>query len=116
MIIEARVEELLDFVQKELHKIKRVRKLPGGIVLTGGTSKMPGLAEFTRNKLQLASRIAKLENIGGLVDTVEDQAFTVVVGLMLLDMLLLPALPPSRSSASQSAKGILSSLINRIKN
>ena len=116
LIIEARVDELLDYVQKELHKIKRVRKLPGGIVLTGGTAKMPGIAEFTRQKLQLASRIAKLENIGGLVDTVEDQSFTVVVGLMLLDMLLLPALPPTRSSAGQSAKGVLSSLINRIKN
>jgi cell division protein FtsA len=116
MIIEARVDELLDYVQKELQKIKRVRKLPGGIVITGGTAKLPGIAEFTRQKLQLAARVAKLENIGGLVDTVEDQTFTVVVGLMLLDMLLLPALPPTRSSAGQSAKGLLSSIMNRIKN
>jgi cell division protein FtsA len=116
MIIEARVDELLEYVQKEFQKIKRVRKLPGGVVLTGGTAKIPGLAEFTRQKLQLASRIAKLENIGGLVDTVEDQSFTIVVGLMLLDMLLLPALPPTRGSATESAKGILSSILSRIKN
>jgi cell division protein FtsA len=110
MIVEARVEELLEYAEKELHKIKRARKLPGGIVLTGGTAKLPGLDDFTRDKLQLAARVAKLENIGGLVDTVEDQRFTVVVGLMLLDMLLLPALPPLHANASRSARGLLDSL------
>ncbi|HEY1645499.1 MAG TPA: cell division protein FtsA [Candidatus Saccharimonadales bacterium] len=115
MIVEARVEELLDFVEKDLQKIKKARKLPGGIVLTGGTAKLPGLAEFTRERLQLSSRIAKLENIGGLVDTVEDQAYTVVVGLMLLDMLLLPALPPNHMTATQNAKGLLGSLFKRPK-
>jgi cell division protein FtsA len=113
MIVEARVDELFDFVEKELQKIKKVRKLPGGIVLTGGTAKMPGISEYAREKLQLASRIAKLENIGGLVDTVEDQSYTVVVGLMLLDMLLLPSLPTSRMRASQSAKGLIGSLFKR---
>ncbi len=119
MIIEARVEELLDYVQKELQKIKKDRKLPGGVVITGGTSKLPGLAEFTRLKLQLSSRIAKLVNVGGLVDTVEDPSFTVVVGLMLLDMLLLPSLPPTSSraaSATETAKGYLNSIFKRIKN
>jgi cell division protein FtsA len=57
MIIEPRVDELLEFVDHELHKIKRSRKLPGGVVLTGGTAKLPGLAEFTREKLELAARV-----------------------------------------------------------
>ncbi|HXR49676.1 MAG TPA: cell division protein FtsA, partial [Verrucomicrobiae bacterium] len=39
MVVEARVDELLDYVNKELVKIKRAGKLPGGIVLTGGTSR-----------------------------------------------------------------------------
>src|SRR5438552_17089255 len=38
-IFEARVEELLEYIDKELHKIKRSRKLPGGMVLTGGDRK-----------------------------------------------------------------------------
>lgn len=115
MIVEARVEELLEFVDKELQKIKKSRKLPGGVVLTGGTAKIPGIAEFTREQLQLASRIAKLENIGGLVDTVEDQEYTVVVGLMLLDMLLLPSLPPNRASATQNARGMLGNLFKKVR-
>ncbi|GAC1499834.1 MAG: cell division protein FtsA [Candidatus Saccharimonadales bacterium] len=116
MITEARVEELLEYVDKELHKIKRSRKLPGGIVLTGGTAKLPGIDELTRDKLQLPARIGKLHNIGGLVDTVEGQDYTTVVGLMLLDMLLLPSLPPNSSSkGSQQARALFSNLRDRFK-
>jgi cell division protein FtsA len=116
MIIEARVEELLEYVDKELQKIKRSRKLPGGIVLAGGTAKLPGLDEFTRNKLQLPARLGKLHNIGGLVDTVEDQAFTTAIGLMLLDMLLLPALPPVHGRpGTQHARALLGGLFDRFK-
>jgi cell division protein FtsA len=115
MIVEARVEELLEYVDKELQKIKRARKLPGGIVLTGGSAKLRGLDEFTREKLQLSARVAKLENIGGLVDTVEDQSFTVVIGLMLLDMLLLPSLPTQQGSSGHGTKSILGSFVDRFR-
>lgn len=114
MIIEARVEELLEYVDKELQKIKRSRKLPGGIVITGGSSKLPGLDEFARDKLQLPARIGKLHNIGGLVDTVEDQAFITVVGLMMLDMLLLPSLPPMHGKGV-STRGFIDSLLARFR-
>lgn len=113
LVVEARVEELLEYVDKELQKIKRSRKLPGGIIITGGTAKIPGIDEFAREKLQLPARIGKLHNIGGLVDTVEDQQFTTVVGLMLLDMLLLPSLPPN--GGNQSARGLLDSVFSRLK-
>jgi cell division protein FtsA len=115
MIVEARVDELLEYVDRELQKIKRSRKLPGGIVLSGGTAKLPGLDEFARDKLQLPARRGKLQNVGGLVDTVEDEAFTTVVGLMLLDMLLLPALPPIHGKGSQNARALLDGLFNRFK-
>jgi cell division protein FtsA len=115
MVIEARVEELLEYVDKELHRIKRSRKLPGGIVLTGGSAKIPGIDEFAREHLQLPARIGKLHNIGGLVDTVEDAQFTTVVGLMLLDMLLLPALPPTHGKGGQGAFSIFDTVMQRFK-
>jgi cell division protein FtsA len=115
MVVEARVEELLEYVNKELQKIKRARKLPGGIVITGGTAKLPGIDEFAREKLELPARIGKLQNVGGLVDTVEDPAFITVVGLMLLDMLLLPALPPVHGRGSHGTKALLSSLTERLR-
>jgi len=116
MIVEARVEELLEYVDKELQKIKRSRKLPGGIVITGGTSKLPGIEELAREKLQLPARIGKLRGIGGLADTVEDQAFVTVVGLMMLDMLLLPSLPPGAgNTTAQQARSLLDGMFHRFK-
>jgi cell division protein FtsA len=115
MIVEARVDELLDYVDKELQKIKKSRKLPGGIVITGGSSKLPGLDEFAKEKLQLPARIGHLQNIGGLVDTVEDQTYTTVVGLMLLDMLLLPSLPPQHAKGTQTTKAFLDNILARFK-
>lgn len=108
MITEARVEELLDLVEKELKKIHRSRKLPGGVVLTGGTSKLPGLAEFTKEKLQLASRTGHLQPLGGLIDTVEDPGYFTAVGLMLLDMLLVP--PSGTEHYGQPVPGALGML------
>lgn len=116
MIVEARVEELLEYVDKELQRIKRSKKLPGGIVITGGTSKLPGIEEFAKEQLQLPARKGKLLNIGGLADTVEDPGFITVVGLMLLDMLLLPSLPPDSTKHSvSSTKGLLKNLIGHLK-
>lgn len=118
MIVEARVEELLEYVEKELRKIGRSRKLPGGVVLVGGSSKLPGLAEFVREKLQLPARIGSLQPIGGLIDTVEDQAFYTAVGLMLLDMLLMPssgaATSPRRTTVGRLA-GLAEDLLKRFR-
>jgi cell division protein FtsA len=88
MITEARVEELLEFVEKELKAIHKSRKLPGGVVIVGGSAKLPGIVEFTKEKLQLPARLGSLQAVTGLVDTVQDISYTSAIGLMLLDMLL----------------------------
>lgn len=116
MITEARVEEIFDYVDKELHKIRRSRKLPGGVVLTGGTAKLPGIANFAKEKLQLAARVGKLQPISGLVDTAEDVSYTTVVGLMLLDMLLSAGPMPSSNKISvDGAMGMVDSLFRRFR-
>lgn len=89
-IIEARVEELLELVERELKKIGRSRKLPGGVVITGGTSKLPGIATLTKDKLQLAARVGQIQPIHGLIDEVNDACFATAIGLMQLDVLLTP--------------------------
>jgi cell division protein FtsA len=115
MITDARMEELFELVDKELGKIRKSRKLPGGAVLVGGTAKLPGIAEYAKEKLQLPARVGKLQNIGGLVDTVEGTDFCTVVGLMLLDMLLLPSLPSSQQSMQQGTMGLVGGLLKRFR-
>ncbi len=79
-IIEPRVSEILDLVQKELKKINRQELLPGGVVLTGGGAKIPKIKEFTKNTLKLSCEIGTPQGIIGLQD---DPALATVVGLVL---------------------------------
>ena len=88
MIIEARIEEIFEYVDKELKKIQKSRKLPGGVVLVGGTANISGIDEFAKEKLQLAARIGKIRDISGLIDTVQSPKYATAVGLMMLDMYL----------------------------
>ncbi len=115
MIIEARVEELLEYVDKELKHIGKSRKLPGGAVLVGGTARIPGIAAFAREKLQLAARVGKLQPIGGLQDTVDSPAFCTAVGLVVLDMLLMPMSDMVAGQPSASVFGMVEGLLKRLR-
>ena len=79
-IIEPRVSEILDLVQKELKKINRQELLPAGIVLTGGGAKIPRIRELTKDTLRLSCEIGIPKGIIGLQD---DPALATVVGLAL---------------------------------
>lgn len=106
MITESRVEELFEYVQKELVRIHRAHKLPGGVVIVGGAAKMPGIAEFAKERLQLAARIGRLQSVSGLIDTVADPAYASAVGLMMLDMLLMPEDSNTSSMGQTSARAL----------
>jgi len=56
-IIEARVLEVFDLVNKELKKISRQARLPAGIVLTGGGARLSGIKEIAKKELKLPCRI-----------------------------------------------------------
>lgn len=106
MIVEARIEELFEYVDKELKKIQRSRKLPGGVVLVGGTANMPGIVDVARNSLQLAARVGVPHTISGLTESAHDPASAAAVGLMLLDMLMVS---PNQSGSQPHTK-LLNSL------
>lgn len=116
MITEARIDELLELVDKELKKIHKSRKLPGGVVIVGGTSKLPGIAEFTKEKLELAARVGVLQPLNGLIDTVQDSTYVSAVGLMLLDMLLMPnTSTQSKGEPNNAVFGAVEGLLKRFK-
>jgi len=107
LIIEARVEEILEFADHELKRIRKSRKLPGGVVLTGGTSKLPGLADFAKETMELPARVGAWKHIKRVVDGMDEHEFAPAVGLMLLDMYLGPA---AEVSYVEQNHGVLSSV------
>lgn len=106
MITEARVEELFEYIEKELMRIHKAHKLPGGVVIVGGAAKLPGIAEFAKAKLQLAARIGRLRQVSGLIDTVTDPEYAAAVGLMMLDMMLAPTPPQGGSMGQTGARAL----------
>lgn len=82
-IIEARLCEIFDLVQKELKKIGRASLLPAGVVLCGGGAQMPGIVELAKRELKLPARIGYPQGVGGLVDKVDSPSYACAVGLIL---------------------------------
>ena len=84
-IVEARLEEIFEAVQREFKRAGRAGKLPSGIVLTGGTAQLKGIVDYAKEYLGLAARIGKTSGYGGVADNIEKPQFATAVGLMLID-------------------------------
>lgn len=110
MIVEARVEEIFDFVDKELKKIHKSRKLPGGVVIVGGTANIPGIATLAKDKLQLAARLGRFDVTQGIIDGVQKPEYVTAVGLMQLDMLFTEQMTDSRAAHQLVAGSILNNI------
>jgi cell division protein FtsA len=82
-IIEARVEEIYDLVNKELKKVHRSGLLPAGIILTGGGAALPGVVELAKKKLRLPATIGRPQGLTTAIEKVHDPSFAVASGLVL---------------------------------
>jgi len=85
-IIQARVEELFTMVHEEIKKSGYDGLLPAGIVITGGTAELPGIAEVAGQILDLPARIGTPLGLYGLADSISRPAFATAVGLLLWDL------------------------------
>jgi cell division protein FtsA len=85
-IVTARLDEIFQMVREELRHVSKDIMLPGGVVLTGGGAKMPGIEEFAKDALRLPVVIGKPEGLSGMIDRLNDPALAAPVGLMLENM------------------------------
>lgn len=81
-IIEARVAEMAELINKELKKIDREGLLPAGVILVGGGAKLPGLCDLMKEKLKLPVQIGFPSEFEGIVEKIDDPSFSVVAGLI----------------------------------
>lgn len=78
-IIEPRVSEIFDLVNKELKKISRAGLLPSGIVLVGGGARLSKIVDLAKKELKLPTRIGIPY---GFFPQKEDPSFATVCGLV----------------------------------
>ena len=81
-IIEARIAEMFGLIMQEIKRSGYDGLLPAGMVLTGGTSALPGIRRVASEVLNMHVRTAQPENLKGLVDRLNSPAFATSVGLL----------------------------------
>ncbi|MCB1760465.1 MAG: cell division protein FtsA [Gammaproteobacteria bacterium] len=82
-VVEPRYEELLTLIQDELRRSGFEDLIAGGVVLTGGSSKMEGLIELAEEIFHMPVRLGVPRYVTGLVDVVRNPIYATGVGLLL---------------------------------
>ncbi len=114
-IIEARVEEIFLLVLQEIKRSGYDGLLPAGMVLTGGVSCLPGIRSLASEVLGLPVRIAKPENLVGLVDQLNSPAYSTSIGLLYWALMMNETAQPYRSSGLKGGGLGLDTLKNLLK-
>ncbi|MBI3088866.1 MAG: cell division protein FtsA [Candidatus Colwellbacteria bacterium] len=88
-VIESRLTEIYEMINKELHSLGKERRLPAGAVITGGGAKMPGIVELAKRELKLPTQIG-IPNRSSfetgsprMVEFLESPEYASVLGLTL---------------------------------
>ncbi len=82
-ILEPRVEEVFELVKREITKAGCLDLMTSGVVVTGGSSLLPGVVEVAEQIFNVPARIGYPKDIGGLVDVVNNPIYATGVGLVV---------------------------------
>ena len=110
-VIEARYEELFTLVQDELRRSGFEELVAGGIVLTGGSSKMEGAIELAEEVFHMPVRLGVPQYVQGLSDVVRNPIHATGVGLLLYGQEAL-----ADKAAASSLGGGFTDVWERMKN
>jgi cell division protein FtsA len=81
-IVRARVEEIIRLILLELPRSECEELVPAGLVLTGGSSNLPGIEVLGRDILRLPVRVGAPTKMYGITDALRDPAYATSVGLL----------------------------------
>jgi cell division protein FtsA len=104
MIIEARMDEILDLVLQEIKRSGYDGLLPAGMILTGGSSLLPGTRSLASRVMNLPVRIARPENMVGLTDQLHSPAYSTSVGLLYWALMMSETAPGAANNHSRGSR------------
>ncbi len=82
-IIEPRLEEVFHLVHREIAKSGYGQHVVSGIVMTGGSTLLPGMMEMAERIFDVPVRQGVPANVDGLVDVVSSPVYSTATGLLL---------------------------------
>lgn len=83
-VIEARAEEILRLIGQEVERSGYEGRLPGGLVLCGGSARLSGVDELARKLLHVPVRVGLPAGVEGLAAGLDGPAYAAAVGLLQL--------------------------------
>jgi cell division protein FtsA len=81
-IIRPRLNEIFTMVGLEIKKSGWGGQTPSGLVITGGGAKTVGIVDAAKRTLSMPVRVGQPSGLKGIVDEVQDSAFSTVIGLI----------------------------------
>lgn len=85
-VIEARAEEILSLILREVKRSGYDGLLAAGLVMCGGTAELAGFKDLAQQVLALPVRVGKPQDLQGLTDVLDSPAYATSVGLLLWGM------------------------------
>ena len=82
-ILEARMIEILEMIDRELVASGQKNKINGGVVITGGTALLANIVDLAEQIFDLPVRIGYPVGIGGKVEEIHSPRCTTAVGLVM---------------------------------
>lgn len=83
-VVEPRYEELFSLIHSELRRSGFAEKIAaGGVVLTGGSSRMEGVIELAEEVFHTQVRLGVPQYVAGLNDVLRNPSYATGVGLLL---------------------------------
>ena len=112
-IVRSRMEEILRLIILEIPSdMKTVR---GGLVLTGGTSVLPGLAELGMEIAHMPVRLGIPPQLYGIADDLIEPAYAASVGLLMWELSHGRGRPPATEERPRSFMSDLTHMFSRAK-
>ena len=96
-IIEARMSELFELAREMMHESGARKRLPGGVILSGGGALLPGAVDLANAVFSMPVRLGTPQGVSGWSDQVSTPQFATGVGLCRF------ALTQRHSPGSQTA-------------
>ncbi len=85
-IIEPRLDEIFQLIRREIAKSGYDGSLASGVVMTGGSTLLPGMVEMGEDVMGMPARLGLPIHVGGLVDVISSPIYATGVGLILYGM------------------------------
>lgn len=113
-IIEPRVHEIFSLIKEEVERSNCLQNITQGVVLTGGSTLMPGITGLAEKVFGRNVRIGKPGYQGELNDLVNEPRFSTVMGLLdySLDQI---SVTTSRRSRKKKGNSFINRAVNWLK-